>query len=48
MSAEERKALVERRIECAYETWEETKCIVDSGYWLAAANLNAIEPLIIR
>ena len=38
MSDEERKALVERRIERAYETWEETKGIVESGYWLAAAN----------
>ena len=35
---EERKALVERRIERAYETWEETKEIVNSELWLAAAN----------
>ena len=35
---EERKAFVERRIERAYETWEETKEIVNSELWLAAAN----------
>ena len=35
---EERKALVERRIERAYETWEKTKEIVNSELWLAAAN----------
>ena len=38
MSDEERLALVKRRIERAYETWEETKGIVEAGYWLAAAN----------
>ena len=29
---------MERRIERAYETWEETKEIVNSELWLAAAN----------
>ena len=37
-TAEERKALIERRIERAYETREETKEIVNSELWLAAAN----------
>ncbi len=38
MSEEERQALVKRRIERAYETWEETKGIVKDEFWLAAAN----------
>ena len=38
MSEEERKALIARRIERAYETWEETKGIVEDEFWLAAAN----------
>lgn len=38
MSDEERKALVEQRIKRAYDTWNETKGIVEGEYWLAAAN----------
>lgn len=38
MTDEERKALVEQRIKRAYDTWNETKGIVEGEYWLAAAN----------
>jgi len=34
----ERKALVFNKVRRARETWEETKGIIKSGYWYAAAN----------
>ncbi|MBO7489581.1 MAG: HEPN domain-containing protein [Bacteroidales bacterium] len=37
-SDEERKAIVEQRVRRAYDTWNETRGIVEGGYWLAAAN----------
>ena len=38
LTDDERKALVSNKIRRARETWEETKGIVESGYWYAAAN----------
>lgn len=38
LTDEERKALVEYRIERAYETWEETRTIISQRLWYAAAN----------
>ena len=38
LTEEERKALVFNKVRRARETWQETKGIVESGYWYAAAN----------
>jgi len=38
LTDEERNALVEYRIERAYETWEETRTIIAQRLWYAAAN----------
>ena len=38
LTDEERKALVSARIRRSRETWEETKGIIENGYWYAAAN----------
>ena len=38
LTDEERKALVSAKIRRSRETWEETKGIIEYGYWYAAAN----------
>ena len=38
LTDDERKALVSNKVRRARETWEETKGIIKSGYWYAAAN----------
>ena len=38
LTDDERKALVFNKVRRARETWEETKGIIKSGYWYAAAN----------
>ena len=38
LTDEEREALVIARKARAFDTWEETKGIVECGYWHAAAN----------
>lgn len=38
LTDEETKALVLNRIRRSRETWEETKGIIEGGYWYAAAN----------
>ena len=38
LTSEETKALVLNRVRRSRETWAETKGIIESGYWYAAAN----------
>lgn len=38
LTDEERLSLVTNRVSRAFQTWEETKGIIQSGYWYAAAN----------
>lgn len=38
LTNEETKALVLNRIRRSRETWDETKGIIEGGYWYAAAN----------
>lgn len=38
LTEEERDSLVHNRVVRAFETWEETKGIIQNGYWYAAAN----------
>ena len=38
LTEEERDSLVHSRVVRAFETWEETKGIIQNGYWYAAAN----------
>lgn len=42
LTDEEREALVIARKARAFDTWEETKGIVECGYWHAAANSNVL------
>ena len=38
LTDDERKALVSNKVRRSRETWEETKGIIENGYWYAAAN----------
>lgn len=38
LTEEERDSLVRNRVIRSFETWEETKGIIQNGYWYAAAN----------
>lgn len=38
LTEEERLSLVSNRVSRAFQTWEETKGIIQSGFWYAAAN----------
>ena len=38
LTDDERKALVSNKVRRSRETWKETKGIIESGYWYAAAN----------
>ena len=38
LTDEERKALVSNKVRRSRETWNETKGIIERGYWYAAAN----------
>lgn len=38
LTEEERDSLVHNKVVRAFETWEETKGIIQNGYWYAAAN----------
>lgn len=38
LSDDERKSLMQNRLNRALETWEETKGIIDNEFWYAAAN----------
>ena len=54
LTDEEREALVIARKARAFDTWEETKGIVECGYWHAAANrmyyacFHAVSALLIK
>lgn len=38
LTDEERLSLIRNRVVRSFETWEETKGIIQNGYWYAAAN----------
>ena len=38
LTEEERDSLVHNRVVRVFQTWEETKGIIQNGYWYAAAN----------
>ena len=47
LTDEETKALVLNRVRRSRETWEETKGIIEGGYWYAAETfLDVLENLI--
>ena len=38
LTSEEKKALIDNKVKRSHETWVETKGIIESKYWYAAAN----------